>query len=155
MKDKIREMALVLLGKREMSAFELNKKIAQKIPQASPQEIQEILEEFIQKNWLSDERFCENFIQHQVLTLRAGPFQIAQKLKHKGIEETLITKMIKKHFPSQDQTSLALSLAQKKQQEILSRGKKEAPQVVQQKILRYLVGKGYSFEVAKSVVEEM
>jgi regulatory protein len=154
MNDHVRESALRLIAQREYTSHDLHQKLTSKFPGSGPA-IAEVMQEFQKKNWISDERFCENYIENKVLNGSLGPFQITQKLKLKGIDESLVKAHLEKHFPAEDQATTARTLAEKKHREILSRGKNEPHQAVQQKVMRYLVGKGYSFDVAKRVVEDL
>lgn len=75
-----------LLARREYSRKELQDKMINK--QFCSTDIEQVLEHCQQKNWQSDRRFCENFINSRYHR-SYGPLRITFELKQKGISELL------------------------------------------------------------------
>lgn len=140
------------MARREHSVVEFTQKLRKKFPDQTLQ-IKKVKKEFLENNWLSDKRFCEAFIQHQTLTSRWGPRKIVFKLQEKGIEQEMCSELLAKHFPEEKQMELLKELVQTKRTQILNRRKTKSGFEVQQKIISFLVGKGYEFSVIRKVVE--
>ncbi len=82
----LRERALRLLARREHSRAELARKLEQAGFAAS--DIHLLLDEFEEKNWLSDRRFAESYVaDHRA---RAGSVKLAYDLRQRGIAADLI-----------------------------------------------------------------
>lgn len=151
MNDDIKEAALRLLGRREYSRLELFTKLNKKFDQEETL-INAVLDELQSKDWQSDERYAEALINHHRITTKAGPFQLLQKLKAKGISEDISNKKINQLLKPEDQTETIHQLATKKKREIIARGKYLSDFEIQQKITQYLVRKGYSLDLIKKTI---
>lgn len=82
----LRDRALAYLARREHSRFELGRKLDQ--AGFAPEEIAPVLDEFEQKNWLSDQRFAESYVaDHQA---RYGAIKLAHELRQRGIDDAII-----------------------------------------------------------------
>lgn len=77
-----RQLALNLLARREHSRLE----IAQKLTKAgfSNEEIQPILDDFIKRDWLNENRFVEMFVRSR-FNQNYGPLRIRYDLQQRGI----------------------------------------------------------------------
>jgi len=86
----LRERALRLLARREHSRFELARKLGQAgfdIADITP-----LLDEFEQKNWLSDQRFAESWVaDHRA---RAGSVKLAYELRQRGVSDPIIESVL-------------------------------------------------------------
>jgi regulatory protein len=83
---ELRERALRLLARREHSRAELVRKLEQGGFDTS--DIQPLLDEFEQKNWLSDRRFAESYVaDHRA---RAGSVKLAYDLRQRGVSDSII-----------------------------------------------------------------
>ena len=86
----LKKRALYYLGKREYSRLELQKKInafAQEL-ELEKQTVKNILNELEGKDWLSDQRFTEQFIFSK--KNKYGVEKIRYELKMRGVDETII-----------------------------------------------------------------
>ena len=86
----LKKRALYYLGKREYSRLELQKKInafAQEL-ELETQTVKNILNELEGKDWLSDQRFSEQFIFSK--KNKYGVKKIRYELKMRGVDETII-----------------------------------------------------------------
>ena len=82
----LRERALRLLARREHSRAELSRKLGQAAFAA--EEIAPLLDEFEQKNWLSDRRFAESYVaDHRA---RSGSVKLAYDLRQRGVPDAII-----------------------------------------------------------------
>lgn len=86
MPDELREKALRLLGRREHSRAELQRKLA-RYSEDRPA-VEALLDDFERRGWLSEKRFAEH-----VLALRAGRYgslKVGQELREKGVADALV-----------------------------------------------------------------
>jgi regulatory protein len=79
------EIALRLLARREHSRFELAMKLRQR--RVDTQVIEQVLDDFEDREWLSDDRFAEVFVRQRV-DAGYGPLKILADLQQKGIRNT-------------------------------------------------------------------
>lgn len=85
-RNQLRQAMMNLLARRDYSRFELQHKYA---PKASSQtDLEQVLNEFAEQGWQSDERFCKAYLRSHAQ--RHGPLKLRQELKLKGVEASLI-----------------------------------------------------------------
>ncbi|MHB1076643.1 recombination regulator RecX [Thiobacillus sp.] len=83
---ELRERALRLLARREHCRFELVRKLGQ--GGFAQHDIDPLLDEFEEKNWLSDRRFAESYVaDHRA---RAGSIKLAYDLRQRGVRDDVI-----------------------------------------------------------------
>lgn len=87
--NEMRAFAYRLLGRREYSVFELDRRIRQKWPEANG--VSNLLHALVEENLLSDERFTEAFVRFRAQRLQ-GPLKIKAALRTKGVSEHLISR---------------------------------------------------------------
>jgi regulatory protein len=82
----LRERALGYLARREHSRLELARKLAQ--AGFDEAEVRTLLDDFEQKNWLSDRRFAESWVaDHRA---KAGSVKLAFDLRQRGVSDAII-----------------------------------------------------------------
>jgi len=83
---ELRERALALLARREHSRAEITRKLGQ--AGFAVEDIAPLLDEFEQKNWLSDRRFAESYVaDHRA---RVGSVKLAYDLRQRGVRDDVI-----------------------------------------------------------------
>jgi len=172
-KPNLRQKALEYLAKREYSAQELQKKLLQlaqrhqhksRLQQREDEfagdesavdidetlsaethaEIAQIIADFQQKNWLSDQRFTEQIVHAR--QSKFGTMKIAQELKQKGVSDTLISDAVQ--TLKQSELENARAVWRKKFKHAPSDRNEWAKQA------RFLQSRGYSFEIIKKVISD-
>ena len=94
---ELRERALRLLARREHSRAELVRKLGQ--AGFAQHEIEPLLDEFEEKNWLSDRRFAESYVaDHRA---RAGSVKLTYDLRQRGVPDTLIEAVLSENRDSE------------------------------------------------------
>lgn len=84
--SELRERALRLLARREHSRAEITRKLG--AAGFAIEDIAPLLDEFEQKNWLSDQRFAESYVaDHRA---RAGSVKLAYDLRQRGVRDDVI-----------------------------------------------------------------
>ncbi len=149
-KISLRDFAFKCLARHEYSVLELTKKLQEKYPDKF-EDINVLITEFIDNKWLSDERYCESCIYDAVLITKSGPQKILQKLIKKGIPSDYANEMIEQYYPHEKQIEIVHYLIQKKESEIIRRSKSLDKYQVQQKLIQFLIGKGFSYDVIKKL----
>ena len=100
--SEMRAFAYRLLGRREYSVFELDRRIRQKWPEAS--NVEELVEALVEEDLVSDERYAEAFVRFRIQR-HQGPLKIKAALRTKGISDGLISQELGTH--SEEWTKLA------------------------------------------------
>ncbi len=147
-RELIRGKALRLLGRREYSQSELQKKLSEKFPEEASF-IEEIIEEFIASNWISDIRYTEELVREKSQYGGWGPMKIYKRLREKGIEKEMIAQCLERIFPEEKQREFAKSLAEEKWRLLYKKTAAERRAAVQ----RFLASRGFSFSVILNVTE--
>ena len=162
----LRSRALRLLGRRELSRQELDKKLrpyasgasdapdtfdapeaAGVAPVASPADLAALLDDLTERGWLSDARYAEALVRK-----RTGNFarrSIAQELKRAGVDEEVTAAALTQN-PESDpdaEFAAALALCQRKFRRAPTDQKEKARQ------LRFLQSRGYSIGLALRVLK--
>jgi len=90
----MRAFAYRLLGRREYSLFELDRRIRQKWPEAEG--VGELVDTLAEENLVSDERFTESFVRSRIQR-HQGPLKIRAALREKGVKDGLISNELERH----------------------------------------------------------
>lgn len=138
----LREYALRLVAKREYSVFDFQKKLKKRFPDNS-QETEKISQEFLDKNWLNDERFAEFFVVDKVNLRRWGRLKIFLELKQHGIEEEMANKALDTFFPEKIEQEKIAKIAELKKEQLLRKNPEISSLELRQKIFSYLLSKGF------------
>ncbi|QLQ03905.1 MAG: recombination regulator RecX [Thiobacillus sp.] len=136
----LRERALRLLARREHSRAELVRKLAQ--AGFTLRDIDVLLDEFEEKNWLSDRRFAESYVaDHRAKT---GSIKLAYDLRQRGVSETVIGKVLSENCDSE------LERAQEVWQKKFGTAPADAAEKAKQ--MRFLLNRGFSLEVIRQTL---
>ena len=90
----MRAFAYRLLGRREYSVFELDRRIRKKWPHATA--VGELVVTLVEENLVSDERYAESFVRFRLQRFQ-GPLKIMAALRTKGISDALISRELDAH----------------------------------------------------------
>ena len=90
----MRAFAYRLLGRREYSVFELDRRIRKKWPHATA--VGELVATLVEENLVSDERYAESFVRFRLQRFQ-GPLKIMAALRTKGISDALISRELDAH----------------------------------------------------------
>jgi regulatory protein len=144
---KCLNFAFLLLAKRMHSSAELRAKLRNKYWNC---DVDSVVEECKRLNLLDDECFAKCYIQ-ELIQKGYGFFKIRLSLKMKGFSEELINEYIKLFGDVEDELERAKNVALKKIK--FWRGNPELKNRV--KLKRYLLSKGYSYEIVNLTVEDV
>ena len=93
---EIRAFAYRLLGRREYSVFELDRRLRQKWPQLDSSALADLLDALVAENLLSDERFAESYVR-MALQKQQGPLKMRAALRDRGVADRLISRELDRH----------------------------------------------------------
>ena len=96
MARSITEVAVAALARREHSVLEMKRKLKQK--GFAVEDIATVLEQLIENNLLSEERFAESYINMRKQR-GYGPVRILQELRERGISENLADEYLDRRNP--------------------------------------------------------
>lgn len=137
------EYALYLLKIRDRSVGEINHKMAMK--GYLREEVEEVILFLKDKNFLDDERFVRNFIKNQLAIKPLGKYRLDQKLKQLYVDERIIKEALVE-ISNSDEKKNAEEVAEK----WLNR--KSDIKNKYEKLGRYLVNRGFNYEIIKEIL---
>ena len=91
----MKKRALYYLGKRDYSRVELGRKILaySESLEINKADLELVLDELEEKDWLSDERFSEQFVLSR--KRKFGARKIAHELRLRGVNESIISRVLR------------------------------------------------------------
>jgi regulatory protein len=138
--SRCRTRALNLLARREHTELELQRKLITK--DFSEAIVAQVIESLIDKNFLSDLRFTELYVEQRA-RIGYGPLRIQQELQQRGVKAEVMEPALK--FQQDEWVPNAHKAWQK-----YMRLHPEAELAKQQKFLLY---RGYSYDQMKAAIE--
>jgi regulatory protein len=149
----LRGRALRLLGRREFSRQELEKRLRGYVGNAaesenidSPADLEALLNDLAERGWLSDARYADTVVRK-----RTGQFarrSIAQELKRAGVNEEVTDTALAAIDPDEE-FALALALCQRKFRRPPADQKEKARQI------RFLQSRGYGLSLVLRVLKQV
>jgi regulatory protein len=139
---ELRERALRLLARREHSRAELIRKLEQAGFDTS--DIHPLLDEFEQKNWLSDRRFAESYVaDHRA---RAGSVKLAYDLRQRGVSDSTIEAVLSDNRDSEIDRA----------REVWKKKFGTAPSDMTEKArqMRFLQSRGFTSDIIRRAIDE-
>ncbi len=151
-----KEYMLYLLARREYSQQELKEKALKKFPDEFS-DVENLIQFFVQKNWLSDIRFVEVFIRDQKLK-NIGPLKIVEKLWIKGISTNFAQEHLESFYTRAEQEIIIKKLIEKKYKLLksknLRKSEKKSEFEIQQKVLQYILLRGFDISIARELLDK-
>ncbi len=139
----LRARALRHLARREHTRHELTQKLA---PHAeSPQEIEQVLDDFAQRGWLSEQRAAEQMVHAR--RSRYGPARIRRDLEAKGVPAEVVGKAVA--ALKGDEIAAARAVWKKKFRAPPDSAAERARQA------RFLLGRGFSSEAVTRLFRDL
>ena len=139
-KPTLRERAIAYLAQREHSHAELARKLARHAD--DPAEIPPLLDELVRRKLLSDERYAE--VRANALARKFGATRIAWELRAKGVDDAAIARA------TREVRETELTRARETWARRFGRAPRSAAERAKQ--IRFLQGRGFSFDTIRRVV---
>ena len=108
-----------------------------------------VLDRFTEVGLINDEQYAELYVRSRRTTRGLAPRVLAQELRQKGIDDSIVERLLADISPDDDR-ELAVDLVQRK----LASTASLAPEKRTQRLVSMLVRKGYSVGLAYEVVRE-
>jgi regulatory protein len=138
--DTLKNRALRLLARREHSRAELKAKL---LPYDENNEVDALLDQLQEKNWLSDHRFAAEWVRQR--GIRYGRQRLKYELKQKGVAAELIESSLATNL--EDELAQARGVWQKKYGTTATTLQDKAKQ------MRFLQYRGYSWDIIRHIIE--
>jgi len=136
----LRERALGYLARREHSRAELTRKL--ELAGFVHSDIAPLLDEFEEKNWLSDRRFAESWVaDHRA---KAGSIKLAYELGQRGVSDSIISEVLSENRDSE--LDRAREIWKKKFGAVPADAAEKARQ------MRFLQGRGFSSNIIRQTL---
>ena len=116
----------------------------------SEESVEKALQIAEQEKCLSDEDYAENYVRDR--RGMTGEYRLRKELKQRGVTDAVISEAIDKQYSASDDYENALALARKRME---GREKSVRTPKVRERVLRYLIWRGYDYEIARKVVEKI
>ena len=143
-----KETALKIIERSYKTKKEMEKRLLEK--GYNLEEINEILKFLERYNFINDESYTKAFIKNKTKT--QGKQKIKYALKNKGVSEEIIEEELS-NLDMKKEKEKANILALKKYNILIKRENDKYK--IKEKIIRFLISRGYNYEVAKDAVKEM
>lgn len=146
--NKALNKALQLLSKRSYSRGVLIQKLEEK--EFPREEIFAAIKKLEELNFIDDKKYSENLVREYSHIKRYGSYRIKLKLKEKLINDDIISQVISS-IKDGDEEKNVLELAQKQ----LKKNKNLPKEKAINRILGFLIRRGYSYEKSRKAINEM
>ncbi len=112
--------------------------------------IDQVIDRLKTKQLLNDTQFAEDWMRARQISKKKGAIAIKSELMQKGVAKEVIDRLISETVTEESEQKLAQEALEKKIRSFKLLDSKE----FKQKGLQFLMRKGFSYEVAKDVVED-
>jgi regulatory protein len=150
LKYDIKHCAFNLLSRRLHSTSELKIKLKQKF--RNYELIEEVIAHLSENKYLDDNKFTSEFVAEKSRTKLWGSRKISAELKRRGIDYKIADEDSINNFIGENITNLKLC-AEKKLKSLKNRNTPENK--LKLKMTAYLLGKGFSYDEIKNVVDNL
>jgi len=137
-REQARNYALKLIGYRERSMREVEIRMRRK--GCNEKLIKEILENLKFCDLINDKRFAREWTQSRIKR-GYGKRKIVFELREKGVEEEIIKKIMKEVYAKVDEKQIAIEAIKRKKISLEEKTK----------VYRFLVGRGFAFEIINEI----
>lgn len=150
LKYDIKQTAFNLLSRRLHSSAEIRTKLRQKYPNRDY--IEDIINALIEGRYLDDQKFAAEFVSEKSRAKLWGSRKINAELKRRGIDnKTAGEEFIREHILNPGEH--LLTAAEKKLKSLRGRGTPD--QKLRQKLIAYLLGKGFDYDDIKRTADKI
>jgi regulatory protein len=137
----LRERALAMLARREHTRAEMSRKLS---PHAeSPEQIEQLLDAFVARGWLSEARFAES--RANTLVRRFGSRKIEHDLRSRGVPAEVVEQTVERSLAHELENCRA---AWQRKFGVLPQSAAERGRQ-----MRFLAGRGFSAEAVRQVLK--
>ncbi len=142
-----RDAALRLLAVRARSREELRQRLRRKSFDETT--VDEVLSDLENVGLIDDDAFARAWADERARLRPVGPARLRHELYRKGIDRAIVERTIDETYAGERELELARAAAARKAAKTTPTTKERA------RLLRFLLGRGFSREVARNVIEEL
>ncbi|QQS34637.1 MAG: regulatory protein RecX [Ignavibacteriales bacterium] len=115
--------------------------------------IQSVIFELVEHGYLDDKKFAEIFSDEKRKLKRWGDNKIKAELLKRGVKIEIINEVLSAGDSDEENFANAKVLAEKKLKSLQTR--ESDPRKISMKVMNYLIGRGFGYELVKQVVSEI
>jgi Uncharacterized protein conserved in bacteria len=115
-------------------------------------QIASIINSLEENKYIDDANYTENFINSKIRAKSSGPYLIKQKLKNKGVDNSLINEKLTDLYTEEEQIDIAYGLAEKL---VMQKSSKLPLNSLKNKVIQNLTNKGFSYSIAKIALDAL
>ncbi|MCD6117079.1 RecX family transcriptional regulator [bacterium] len=141
-----KEKGFLLLSYRARSISEFKSRLKQS--RYSPEIVDAVTEEFINKGYLNDKEFAKSFVISRMVTKPASKSYIINELIRHNIDTETAQNAVEISYGDLHEREVAASLVKKKSKHYSKDNEKD-----KKRLFDFLRRRGFSFEIIKDVVE--
>lgn len=147
----IKQTAMRFIATRPHSTFELSQKLQKKA--YTKQLINKVLNQLSEQGLINDAKYAEVYAAECLHYKKDGVQKVRANLIKRGIKKEIIQQVLAGYEQDETYFSTALTVAKKKLAG-LQKLKKDNRKI-QESLFRFLMGKGFSVQIIKSVLSEL
>jgi regulatory protein len=149
-RDNIKYQAQGILAHREHSEWEVRTKLNRK--GFSAEGVDEVIVWLKQEKLLDDERFAETYVEGVLRSKTVGPRWLVHKLQQKRVAHEIIEPAVYSVINDQREKALAREAATRWR---IRQQMKNFDERARQRLMRFLVSRGFSVEVVQEELERL
>ncbi len=149
---EIKNSAFRYLSNRSHSTFELKRKLKKK--KFDFDIIDRVVSELLEKKYLDDFHFAENFVRNRIERRKEGIIKITSELYKKGVSREIISNVIEvvKELPVNYEN--AFEVGKVKLEKIYKRGESDKNKI-KSKLFNFLKGRGFTNDIIFEVINKL
>ena len=152
---QLREEALRLLGARDRTRRELERRLLQR--GADPQAVERVLDWLADLGYLDDRRFAEHWVRSR--RNRWGPRKLELELREKGVDPEIVRAQIEAVSADWQDLRVAAALVRRRlersQQALTLAASARDEERQRRRLVDYLLRRGFCYETAEKAVREV
>lgn len=147
----LKQKAFRYLGRRHHSSYEIKLKLKQK--NYDSELIETIIEELEKGNYINDYEFAKIYSEENIRNKLWGKRKVEAELIKKGVERSIIARVVNECFPAENEIEKAITLCEKKLR-TLRNIKIEDGKLIP-KLISFLISRGYDYEISRTAAEKV
>ncbi len=147
------DYALYLLQLRDRSVGEIRHKMALK--GHDKDKIEEVILFLNDKKFLDDKRFAKNYVKNQLIIRPQGKYRLGQKLKQLYVDSKTIENALAQIDVEEEKNSAKELVERWLNKNTDNRIQITADKKVKEKLIRYLIGRGFNYEIIKEILQNI
>lgn len=140
--SKLYARALNYLSFRERSTKEVRTYLKDKTD--DHEQLERVLAKLHEQSFLDDERFARNWVENRNLLKPRSKRQLQMELRQKGIDSNIVEEVLGEQSDENEQENI---------QELIRKKKNTSAGRDEQKLIRYLISKGFRYGDIKAVLD--